>query len=209
MRLRNFCVHMLVALIIAAIGFLVSREGAVSIFVIVFNLIWALNNARKSTNSEKYKIVLEEKFEENLMPDIQYAVGDKTVVLRDKFVKTAMIDTLKFTDYSAKKKKDKEFLEKFFSAIMFGEYNLEQYIVTKTELVPGNDSPDNYYVYCNGKRFEINHTAYEKCSIGDCIVSVTVNEMPTYSVLILLRVQNNEALVAAKNDFCRMKFLMR
>ena len=64
------------------------------------------------------------------------------------------MDTIYFTDYSSKKKQDKKFFENFYSAAMAGEYTLEQYTVTKTELVPENDSSDDYFAYSAGRRLK-------------------------------------------------------
>ena len=80
-------------------------------------------------------------------------------------MKAALVDTIYFTDYSSKKKQDKKFLENFYSAAMAGECTLEQYTVTKTELVPGNDSSDDYYVYSAGRRFEINNSALKSAAL--------------------------------------------
>ena len=102
---------------------------------------------RQTVYGEKHKKSLAEKYPANSMPDTQYNVGDQTIILRDSFVKAALVDTIYFTDYSSKKKQDKKFLENFYSAAMAGEYTLEQYTVTKTEPVPGNDSSDDYYAY--------------------------------------------------------------
>jgi len=207
-RLRNFCVQMGFALFVAVILAVFVHNVPLAVLYVIGHLIWAFFSDRQTVYGEKHKKSLAEKYPAYSMPDTQYNVGDQTIILRDSFVKAALVDTIYFTDYSSKKKQDKKFLENFYSAAMAGEYTLEQYTVTKTELVPGNDSSDDYYVYSDGRRFEINNSAFKKCSIGDCVVGVTVRGMPIHSVLILINAEHEQPLVAWQNHFYQLKYRM-
>lgn len=172
---------------------------------------WSDHKAKKQgkeTRTEKANRIYQETMKASGKNAQVKEIGDQTIILRDSFVKAALVDTIYFTDYSSKKKQDKKFLENFYSAAMAGEYTLEQYTVTKTELVPGNDSPDYYYVYSDGIRFEINNSAFKKCSIGDCVVGVTVRGMPIHSVLILINAEHEQPLVAWQNHFYQLKYRM-
>lgn len=208
MRLRNFCVQMGFALFVAVILVVFVHNVPLAVLYVIGHLIWAFFSDRQTVYGDKHKKSLAEKYPANSMPDTQYNVGDQTIILRDSFVKAALVDTIYFTDYSSKKKQDKKFLENFYSAAMAGEYTLEQYTVTKTELVPGNDSSDDYYAYSAGRRFEINNSAFKRCNIGDCVVGVTVKGMPIHSVLILLNAENEQPLVAWQNHFYQLKYRM-
>lgn len=208
MRLRNFCVQMGLALFVAVILIVFFHRVSLAVLYVVGHLVWAFFSDRKTVYAEKQKKVLEEKYPTNLMPDMQYDIGEKTIILKDSFVKKVLIDTIDFDSYSSKKKQDKKILENFFSAIMAGEYTLEQFIITKTEMVPCNDAPDEYYAYSNGKRFEIQSAAYKRCNTGVHVVAVTVKGMAIHSVLILLDYDNEQPLVAWQNHFYQLKYRM-
>lgn len=208
MRLRNFCIQMGFALFVSLILIVFFHNVSLAVLYVVGHLVWAFFSDRKTVYAEKQKKILEEKYPTNLMPDMQYDIGEKTIILKDSFVKKVLIDTIDFDSYSSKKKQDKKILENFFSATMAGEYTLEQFIITKTEIVPGNDSSDEYYAYSNGKRFEIQSAAYKRCNTGVCLVAVTVKGMPIHSILILLDVDNEQPLVAWHNSLYQLKYRM-
>ena len=207
MRLRNFCVQMGFALFVAVI-LLFAGQYALAVLYVIGHLIWAYFGDRQTVYGEKSKMALEEKYPARAMPDTEYIVSDRSVVLKDSFVKKALLDTINFTDYSSKKRQDKKLLDQFYSAVMAGEYTFKQYVVTKTKTVPGNDSPDEYYAYSNERGFEIFDHIFKKCRIGDCLVEVAVKGMPISSILILLNTENVQHLVAWQNRFYQFKYRM-
>lgn len=206
MRLRNFCVQMGFALFVAVI-LLFAGQYALAVLYVIGHLIWAIFGDRQTVYGEKSKIALEEKYIAHAIPDTKYVVADKPVVLKDSFVKAALLDTINFTDYSSKKRQDKKLLEQFYSAVMAGEYIFDQYVITKKEIVPGNDSPTEYYVYSNQKGFEIFEHVFNKCNVGDCLVEIYVKGMPCSSTIIWLNTENEHHLVARKNYFYQFKYL--
>lgn len=121
---------------------------------------------------------------------------EKTVTLKDRFVKSALLDTICFSDYYAK---NNSLLEHFYSATMAGNYQLHQHVISKKEFVPGNDSSDEYYIYCKEERFEIFEGVYKKCKVGDSIGSVKINGLSIFSVLIWLDSEDNMHKVAWLN----------
>lgn len=199
MRLRNFCVQMGFALFVALILILFVHNIPLAILYVIGHLIWALVNDRRYVRGEIVRKALEEKYPARAMPDTQYTVGDRTVTLKDDFVKAALLKTISYTYYESKKQKDKTRLEQFYSAVMTGEYTLQPWEVTKIEYHPGNDSPDEYYVYSGSRRVAILET--KQCKIGDCLVEVTVKNMPYSAATIWLDAENEQQAVVSQITF--------
>ena len=205
MRLRNFCVQMGFALVMAVI-LLFLGQYTFAVLYVIGHLIWAIFGDRKTVYGEKFKIALEEKYIAHAIPDTKYVISDKPVVLKDSFVKAALLDTINFTDYSSKKRQDRNLLDQFYSSVMAGEYSFHQHVVTRTELVPGNDFSDDYYAYSNEKCFGIYDYVFKKCNVGDSLVEVTVKGMPISSIGIWLNSENEQHLIAWQNRFYQFKY---
>lgn len=200
MRLRNFLIQMGFALFVAMILAVFAHNIPLAILYVVGHLIWAFFSDRKTVCGERAKASLEAKYPEIAKANTDYQVGGKTVSLKDQFVKSALLDTICFSDYSTK---NNSLLEHFYSSTMAGNYQLHQYVISKKEFVPGNDSSDEYYIYCNEKKFEIFEGVYKKCKVGDSIVSVKINGLSIFSILIWLDSEDNMHKVAWQNKLYR------
>ena len=206
MRLRNFWMQMGCSFVIVLL-LLFAGQVALAVLYAIGSLIYVVVDDRKTVYGEKHQIALEKKYPASAMPDTEYVVSDRTIVLKDSFVKDALLSTINFTDYSSRKRKDKKLLDQFYSSIMAGEYALGKYVITKKEIVPGNDSPTEYYVYCNERSFAIFEHVFNKCNVGDCLVAVAVKGMPGSSTVIWLNAENEQHLVAQNNQFYQFKYL--
>jgi len=206
MRLRNSLFQMGFAIFVAIL-LMVEGQFSLAVLFIIIHLVWVLFGDRQTINGEKNKKALAEKYPPSTMPDTKYVVSDKTVVLKDSFVKEALLGTIVFTDYSSRNRQDKELLDQFYSTVMAGGYVFCQYFVTKKEIVPGNDSPTEYRIYSNQKEYKIMEHVFNKCSVGDCLVEITVKGMPCSSIIIWLNTEDDNHLVARTNSFYQFKYL--
>ncbi len=211
MRKRNFLIQMGFSLFVAILLVVFVHNVPLAILYVVGHLIWALSNDRKTARSENTIASLKAKYPEVAKPDTDYVIDGKTVTLKDSFVKSSLLDTIAFLKFSSKNKKENELIERFFSSVMAGNYQLQQHIVSDKELVTGNDSPNTYFIACGSERFEILHSAYLLCETGDSVVSVSVQGLAAgvsvHSLLIWLDPMNNKHQIAWKNNLFQIGIL--
>lgn len=211
LRLRNFCVQMGYALFVGLILFVLLYKMPLHIRIapgalyVAFHLIWAFFSDRQTVYGQKSQVLLAEKYPDVPKPDTEYTVDGKTAILKDAFIKSALLNTIFLPDYYAKKKRDREILETFYSSVKAGNYTLHQYVISKKEWEQGNDCADSYYIHCNERRWEIIKSIYSKCNVGDQVVEVSVAGMPVSSLLIWLDPAGVQHPVAWQNNFYQIK----
>lgn len=195
MRLKAWLLSMGAAFIYAILEFLFVGNVGSGILVVAVALIWNILEERKLARSKAMKSMLAKKYPEVILPDVQYVSGDQTATLTDAFVKAALLSRIDPERYQASRRSDKERLERQYAAVMTGSYVLIQHIVLSKKITPGNDGSDDCNLICEKRNYVVSDKAIKKCSVGDILIEVSLQDNPGWGVVIRLDFLKNDHCV--------------
>lgn len=205
MRLRDLCIHLGFAFLVTGILIFFVHNIPMAVLYLLGHLVFAFRDLRKTAAAAGQKAALEKRYPYIPRTDSHFTVGDRTLTLTDEFVKKALLDTILPSDFSAKTEADKEALGRYYSSVRAGRYMLRQHRISQKELVLGNDSDHDYYVLCNGQRFQVTSRVYKACAPGDVVIEVSLLGVRLSPVLIWLDSKDEQHQVAWENKYYRLQ----
>ena len=196
MRIRNFLIAVGFG-VVAALVLVLLNQIPFAILFFVAQLVIAIIMDIKKVRGQKKQEAFREKYPDVPRQDTTLAAGDNTVTLSDAAIKSALKNTICPVAYENRKG---DFLERFYKAVMSGEYTVEAMEILKKEFEPGNDSSDVYDLVCGNGRFSVSQRECGQCRVGDTLATVTVAGCAFVSVAFLLDPEDREHRVVHQNE---------